>query len=789
MSRELEFREGWTTVALLIIMLFCVAWSIQAAQWTDGLSILQAVVLLGGGLGILLAKSRIPNLTAHLLSLLAGFTWSAYLTSRAVATTMNIPLEAAVAELDREIWSWISLLFSQQTSAGRVMFLLLLSLLLWLLAYFSAWAVFRWQRVWWAVIVSGVALMINVNYAPRNLTGYLIAFVLFALLLVVRTSLAFYQHEWRVAQVGYSPELVYGFFRAGLIITIVAILLAWVAPVALASRPMQDVWDTLAQPWRKLQDQSARLFHDLNYQNRPAAVYFSPSMRFGGPVNLSDTPIMDIEATTGRYWRVMVFHQYTGDGWNNTDFSSILIDENEPRLVAPNFELRREVTQTVTLLQDLAPMGTIAAAGQPLRSALPLQARVSYVTLEGDSDQSLVEMDGETRTLKEDVPPVPSDASVLYSRQPLEADDSYQVVSSLTRSDMESLQGAGTEYPDWVVPRYLQLPESLPERIQSLAEEVTVGAETPYDKAVAIEDYLRDIPYNEQIAGPTEGQDGVDYFLFDVQEGYCDYYASAMVVMLRSTGVPARYVRGYGQGTKEDGVYHVLERDGHAWPEAFFPGYGWVEFEPTAGEPVLTRPRSLDAANSTQDDLERLGYQRNRDMLMDDMVDPGSFGPVPDQASTSLLDRVGPWLGAALVVLAVGLLVVALFAYRRRRRIEGMLVIEWVYEDLVNWVRRFLGITPLDHQTPYEYGASVGSMLPTGQHSVRRIVDSYVGYRFGGRGSNDDEVELAWQDTQRAIWRRWLAGRGRALLRLPRRLVPLAPPKAAWQEGEHTSGD
>lgn len=777
MFPELELKEGWATVALLLIILFCVAWSLQTAAWTSGLSILQAIVLVGGVLGIVLAKSHLPSITAHLLSVLAAFTWTSFLASRVLASASGLSVEASVVELDRVLVAWFTDLLSGATSPGNYPFLVLLGLLLWFVAYVSAWAIFRWQRVWLAVILCGVALMVNITYAPKNLTGYLIAFVLFALLLVVRTSLAFYQQEWRVAKVGYSPELVYAFFRAGLTITVVAIFLAWAAPATLASRPVQDIWDKVTEPWQQLKDESNRLFQDLNYQNKPATIYFARAMRFSGAVELTDAPVMDIAASTGRYWRVMSFHEYTGDGWNNTDYNTILIEENEARLVAPEFKLRREVTQTVTLHQNFGAQGSIAAASQPLRSALPLQAVVSYVAPEVDGAEG-----------DELVPPspVPSDPSVLYSRIPLNAGDSYQVVSSLTRADMESLAGAETEYPDWVAPRYLQLPDSLPERITVLADEVTAGSATPYEKAQAVEAYLREIPYNELIQGPAEGQDGVDYFLFEAREGYCDYYASSMVVMLRSVGVPARYVRGYSQGSKQDGVYHVLELDGHAWPEVFFPGYGWIEFEPTAGEPVLARPRSQVSANG-QNAADR--QRPDRDERMEAMFEDEGFAPQSDLTSTTPLQQVTRWGGGVLVVLGLGLLVTALLLLRRHRKVDGLSVAERVYQDLVDWAARLLKVSPRAHQTPHEYGLAVAALVPAGRRSVQRIVDTYVGYRFGGRPGDSEQVEEAWKDTRQVLWRRWFDAKISGVLALPRRLFSPRPPKSMWQEPTSHRGE
>ncbi|MGD9049748.1 MAG: transglutaminase domain-containing protein, partial [Anaerolineae bacterium] len=551
MFAELELREGWVTVICLLLVLLCVAWAIQVAGWTDGLSILQGMVLVGGGMGIVLAKSRVPNRMAHLLSLLAGWTWAIYLTSQVLVRSLGLSPVAAVAELEMRFQAFLFVPFTEGATADNHIFLLLLAFVMWILAYFCAWAIFRWQRVWWAVIASGVALLLNINYTTEDMTVYVILFLLFALLLVVRASLAVYEQEWRAEHVGYSSELISAFLRAGLLISVAVILLAWLAPVALASRPFQPFWEKVGEPWRQLQDKSARIFRDLNYQNEPPLVVLGQRrMFFGGPVNLTDTPIADVDAPAGRYWRVLAFHEYTGDGWLSNDPDVILIAENGQDLAVPELELRREITQTITLYRDWPVGEPLVAAAQPLRSDLPLRASVSLVAPEEDVSSYVIEPD---------LPPAPGDPSVLSSRRPLTEGESYQFKSSLTEADEESLSQAGTGYPDWVVPRYLQLPEELPNRVRSLAEQLTDGHESPYEKAKAIERYLRGITYDEQIEGPGVSQDGVDYFLFDARAGYCDYYASAMTVMLRSVGVPARYVRGYSEGVKEEGQYRLLE--------------------------------------------------------------------------------------------------------------------------------------------------------------------------------------------------------------------------------------
>ena len=181
-----------------------------------------------------------------------------------------------------------------------------------------------------------------------------------------------------------------------------------------------------------------------------------------------------------------------------------------------------------------------------------------------------------------------------YPREDLGVGESYEVLSSVSVADETSLREVGdlSHLGDAPLPA-----------TANRCPTACTACWRPSDRgpgqrttAKAIESYLRQIPYSLDIPGPRLGQDGVDYFLFDEQQGYCDYYASAMVVMLRSVGVPARYVRGYIHTSSDDGVYQLLESDGHAWPEVYFPGYGWVEFEPTGGRPALVRRATQDPA-------------------------------------------------------------------------------------------------------------------------------------------------------------------------------------------------
>jgi hypothetical protein len=131
--------------------------------------------------------------------------------------------------------------------------------------------------------------------------------------------------------------------------------------------------------------------------------------------------------------------------------------------------------------------------------------------------------------------------------------------------------------------------------VKTLATSLTASEATPYDQALAIEHHLRTYAYNLDLPPPPVEQDVVDYFLFDLQEGYCDYYATSMVVLARFVGLPARIAVGFASGTFDEANnrFLVTGADAHSWVEVYFPEYGWIPFEPTTGQPALARPEAL----------------------------------------------------------------------------------------------------------------------------------------------------------------------------------------------------
>ena len=705
---------AWVSAILLAAMLLNLAMSITSAGWTAGLGVLGIIVLGGFLFGLAMSYSHWNGLFPLVQSLVVGLVWVLIWVGRTPEIPDGVVGTERIMVIGQNLWSWFMLLFGESPVRSNLVFILELAVLMWWLGYLSAWAVFREGRVWRAIIPIGLVLLVNVYFGPANLGFHLAVFIICALLLAVRSNLAEQEINWRIEGIRYPAEIQFDFLRDGLILAVVVMMLAFFLPNAGGNGALASAVDPLREPWYDIQQEWGRLFSTLNYQGGTAGVAaFGDTLTLGGERNLGDTPIMDVRSTAGRYWRAVAFDTFTGRRWLNTGTLVQSVDSANS-VITPQFASREEITHTVTVL---APTGNVLfAASQPLRVSLRAEANLKVIEPNVQGDLPLAEI-----------------AMLHRAGPPLEMGNTYQVVSSLSDATVEDLQGAGADYPAWVTDLYLALPDDMSARVGELAKEVTADARTPYDKVVAIESYLRGFAYNDQIPAPPPGVNAVDYFLFDVQQGYCDYYASSLAMMARTLGIPARVSAGYSQGEylEQADVYRVREYNAHSWPEVFFPDYGWVEFEPTASEVEIVRKtrqeeQSLLAPGATP----TLDPMMEESMFGEDPEFGGGGGQLPDTGPSDLLVSGNWWIGLLLMlaVVAVGA-VVLLRSSARRSRAEQVRqdpqFTSKLFGKLVQWAQR-LKLPLLPSQTPHEQAALLVRVAPEGRSAIMAITDLYV---------------------------------------------------------------
>lgn len=184
----------------------------------------------------------------------------------------------------------------------------------------------------------------------------------------------------------------------------------------------------------------------------------------------------------------------------------------------------------------------------------------------------------------------------LHNPQNLSVPFAYDVVSDIGLPPARELQKSSTQYPDEIRLVYLRLPHTMDPRVSELARTITASATNNYDRAAAIQLYLRS-KFKYTLDPPAiEPEDPVGSFLFRSKSGYCEYFAAAMAVMLRTLGVPSRLVNGFQTGSynRIGKDFVVRARDAHSWVEVYFTGYGWIPFDPTPADPHPVLPGEWD---------------------------------------------------------------------------------------------------------------------------------------------------------------------------------------------------
>ncbi len=733
---------GWVAFALLTVMMLNLAWSVNAAGWAAGLSLLQWAALGGVLTGAGLALTRWSGGVSRLYSLVVGAAWVLFITS--TLAPADLTLFQKVQMLWQQLSFWTTGALSGKPVANNVVFVLQVALLSWWLGHLAAWAVFRQGRVWRAVIPVGLAMLVNAYYGPSHLRTHLLTFLISAFLLIVRSNLTRQEEVWQENGIRYARDIGFDFLRDGAIFTALVILLAWVTPTAAAGGQLSPLFEPLERPWETVRQEWVRLFSSLNYQPSSLAGAFGRSMTLSGPRTLGNGVVMDIEAPNGNYWRGASYDTYNGRQWINNDQSTTALGPEAP-LNAPAYVARRVITQTVTTY--LRGESVLFAAPQPIGALVAGRADVTVLPRAPGAGPLPVDA------------AQPMEISRMRSRQQFKEGDSYQVVSSISTADETSLRQAGTAYPGTIADRYTQLPENLSPRVKELARQITANVPNPYDKAVALEQYLRaTIKYNEKISAPPADVDPIDYVLFETREGYCDYYASAMIVMARSLGIPSRFVAGYAQGEYEGeaGVYRVREANAHSWAEVYFPNYGWVEFEPTASQPTVVRPTQQSAPQDKPDTTEDEALREKRDLRAEE----DKFGESQDAAGSDLpageqADSVplAAQVGMGVVLLAVMVAAVGLLSRRTRRQQPAALAPDItlrIYERLERWAAR-VGLGRRASQTPYEHAGLLINALPEAEAPIRRITDLYVQECFSPLAVTARDLQalfLDWQTLQ-----------------------------------------
>jgi len=725
----------WLAAALVAVLSAVPAVSVQAAGWSDRLEPVPWIATAGVIAGFVLSRAPLRQLHSHLVGVAAGI---------AVATLQYawfLPMDSVLVRVRvfvLRVADWFGAAFSGAASTDNLLFAYTMALWAWLIGYLGAWYAGRKLTPWWAIVPSGAGLLLNLSFAPADLlwlvTVHLIASFLLLVVLNSRGKVA----HWRSGQVDHGFLQGTSFAATGVAVGLAIMFLAWRLPAGEVSRGVASAWENVATPWQNVQVHFDRLFASLNpspLSSRGLTV--AQTMAPRGSFELGEDPVMRIVGREPAYWRAATLDRYTGRVMTNTGTVSQRLDRSQPLDGSMQTDDgRRFVEYSVTLL---APSSAVIYAPDA-----PMTVSVATVY---------------------DYRGVPADFALLRPVTPLREQQRYGVLASVSTASISELRQAGTIYPQWTR-AYLQLPPELPEPVRREAWRVVGDATNVYDAASAVEQYLRSLKYSTRVPVPPADRDWISFLLFESKEGYCDYYATGMTVMLRAIGIPARVASGYVTGDWEPATqsYLISERHAHTWTEVYFPGYGWITFEPSANRPGPVRPERPLVAQ-TEEEMQRVleGTEGLQDFLEDEEdLDSGTFIPLPaDQGGAPPVGIIV--LFSLAVAMLAGMVMVAVAWFRG---IPGLPVFARGYARIVR-LASWCGLAPARGHTPYEYTRHLARAVPAAAEPLEAIADAYVAGAYGGKGPESgvaQRLRAAAADAQRLLFRSLAVGRLQAYL-------------------------
>jgi transglutaminase-like putative cysteine protease len=611
----------WFSAILLVLAVFTAALRLVATRWSGELALVQLVALVGVILGLALGQSTFSTRLSFGLSWAYGMfivLWQLGLQSPNRLTWQN-----RLLYIGERINQVIAQVNGGEIITDSVIFIIFMAILFWMISVAAGYALTSRGSVWWSILPIGTVMFVihfyhncpyaeggNICNSPNLLTGasYLGTFWLFCLLLIGRVAYLQRLKDWTQRRVFVAPEVGFDLTRFVVALALATLLLAWFAPVAYAkSVPIANkVWIAAGTPIRRVNEWLSPLFESVRTAVSVETDDFGKELSLGRGGALSDKVAMQVEVkgsvipSLPFYWRNRVYDQYSEGNWQTT------------------------ITDTQRLVNEALPLYS-TIEGSVVRFTFVSQRGLGVLYTPTRSLRFSTAVDVE----REFYPDGTLDVTAVRPAQMLRPGQSYQVEAQNFPVTIADLKRAGTSYPDWITERYLQIPPEITPRMRQLAEQIASGAETPYDIVAAVTLYLREnLEYAETIPTPPQGQEPLDWVLFDYGAAFCNYYATSEIILLRSLGIPARLVVGYAQGQRQavpgqnapppeagldasssaGGLYVIRSRDAHAWPEVYFPGIGWVEFEPTASRQAIVRPSgdgTINIVPSNPNDFQR----------------------------------------------------------------------------------------------------------------------------------------------------------------------------------------
>jgi len=747
----------WSAV-LVVLLTFTVARSTSTVRWVDGIDAIVWVALAGalvlGVLAVLPVREPISLGIGLVLAPAAAFAgaWP-QIQARHPGDVIGTQIVSA----------WWDRITTGAAASDPSFYLVLICLLMWITGAWLSWCVLRWRKPMLGLIPGAAAFATNVLNVPQDQNGYTLAMLVLTLALLLWTNYTASIANAQRANVKLTGDARWDFWESGLVAMAALIVLGiMLPPLSTADRTL-DVESGMFTSWAQLQQQ---LSHPGFFSNgkTTGVTGFTTDVRLNGSLQRTRDVVFTYtiaDYSGPKYFRGVNVSITSGGEWRYSQPNRIelrqLVAKNDIYQYAEDYEKLALGKVTIRMLRP--PIGSQDVLFYPGLAYKVDRLTVSTQIQLADANSTTV-----------------NTIDRLGSVQPTTSSGNYIATVEYSTATASDLQGAGTTYPEWLQP-YTFLPQrgyrtqSVEQEIHDLAVRIVTnaGATTPYDKAAAIEAYLRN-PSNFTYSLDAKTPDGVDpmeYFLFQSKKGYCEFFATAMGDMLRSLGIPSRLVNGFGPGTfdAQTNQFVVRGEDAHTWVEVYFPKYGWIPFEPTADNlslytqiprgagPQATCLRDNNCQDPTGGVTIPVGGGSTPGSTRGERNDPASGPSIAGIRVSSVLDAstATKILGGFIALLL--LLLVVISRYLRPRSVMAV------------WKRtlalaRLAGAERRPGETPLELGRRIRRTFPETAEPISALADGFVVAAYAPpevASTSRSSVMEAWSNLRPMLLRRVLA--------------------------------
>jgi len=706
-------EEGWLTFGLVLLICLSLAWSIDDVRWVLGKDAYLDYLVLAAIGGVLVGFIGPKVGWGRWLTYLIGCIFAALLVPLLTAL-VDFPDGAPLGVL-YQATAWASVqayidiaIRGSPTTLQYLHWVMSIGLVVWATSMFASYAVFGHHRSLNAVVVVGILLVGNMAFTAEDQLPLLVVFSLASLFLLIRSHVFDEQTEWLRRRIGDPTSIRAVYLRGGTAFIASTVALAFVLTQVAASAPLEGAWGGVNDSLISLSRTVSKYFPTGGTTRSVGLAFGSSTLVTGIWNNNSDEALIiqrDPLDDADYYWRAVTYDKIGLKDWDRSDTQTIVRQAGDSLMDTLADDATQAGLHTFTF--TINPVGfhqsTMLAPATAVEADEP--SRISYLGASG----FFATMDREGGSGPYEV----ASRVLVRGNGPGELNKA-------------ALRAAGTDYPPEVLEYFTDVvPGSLGPDALALRDRIVAEAESqaPVDLADRLFTVLRssEYTYDTDIRDrPCQDLSMVECFA-RFKEGYCQYYAATMAVILRDLGVPTRLAEGFLPGTREAGIERILNSNAHAWVEVYFPGYGWVLFDPTGGAlpgqvgPLPSGPPTGSAPPPRPSASAALPSFPTGDGRTDDLGPTGG-------GSGITAGSIGPLIAVTvLLLIVVGGLAFAVW----QRGPRGATSADAAYGTVTRIASRF-GFGPRPAQTVYEYAGSLGEVLPAVRPELETVARAKV---------------------------------------------------------------